>query len=277
MKEIEVEEETPPPPPVDNSDKEIGVNDAGELEEEDMPPPPPADSSNDAQSDENGAGGGEETSPPADKGDEVQPSDNSVEEEAEEETSPPPADSSNDAQSDDNSLESEEKREEETPPPADNGDDTQPDDNGVEDAEETDEDTTPLKDDDVGLAEVFPDTIIAGYTMSNAVYTGTYTSNYYFGIKDATFSGYAELHVDFGNESVDLSFDHGEWVFNQNTEFSGDSFRVEGVNDDYGTSVAHGTFQEPTGNVVKGDFRIPISEGRYREGTYEVESSQELH
>lgn len=134
----------------------------------------------------------------------------------------------------------------------------------------------------VGLGD-----LLAGYTMSDASYSGTYTvtvnnngpSSYL-----SLASGNATLDIDFGNDTIDLiledSYGSALVQFNSNPSFSGTDFRVEQttpVNGNY-TGSATGSFNGASGQNVTGDFTAYFEgdENYYDKGTFDVSTTQEL-
>lgn len=118
--------------------------------------------------------------------------------------------------------------------------------------------------------------LIASYTMNNASYSGTFSGTNAFGNAE---SGSASLNIDFGANTADLLLQgvNGQDVqLNQTVGFSGTTFNVEGQGNPYGIPTADGTFQEPTGNDVIGNYSVPDSGGTAT-GTYSVSTSQTLH
>ena len=156
---------------------------------------------------------------------------------------------------------------------------------------------------------------LAGYTMNDAFYTGTYQI---FGdpMTSLPCHGSAELKIDFGANTATLVLDPGgtDATFNRNPIFKDVYFAVEQSNpndSDYADSdsiqpiftanrgyfenvnrfendnrmdesspyyggYATGKFQKPTGNEVKGNF-IYDEQGYQDSGTYNVTTSQNLH
>jgi len=119
--------------------------------------------------------------------------------------------------------------------------------------------------------------LISGYSMSDALYLGTYTVTQIVGSGgNLGSSGGAELMVDFGADTVNLSLNSGIVFFNDSTLFNGDTFTV---NEDIisGVGSASGTFKGDTGNIVEGDFSHLDGYGNGEKGTYNVITGQELH
>jgi len=129
--------------------------------------------------------------------------------------------------------------------------------------------------------EIIPPTLselIAGYTMSDASYTGISVFD------DDGSSGTATLDIDFGADTASLSIknqDGDETVFSTNPQFNDIDISMDqttqpasGFQND---GSATGTFQESKGNEVKGDFAIDDGYGNFTTGTYDVSSSQTLH
>lgn len=119
--------------------------------------------------------------------------------------------------------------------------------------------------------------LIASYSMSNASYSGTFSGTDAVGNAE---SGTAFLDIDFGAKSINLSLEtvnsgQGQ-LFSINPQFNGVTFTVEGQDLGYGVPTATGTFQEPTGNTVTGDYTIPDTGGT-AQGTYSVTTSQTLY
>jgi len=113
--------------------------------------------------------------------------------------------------------------------------------------------------------------ILAGYSMSNALYTGTYNG---LASDSSVISGTADLSIDFGNDTASLFLsDIGS--FNENSQFSGTNLSVKSQDVGYGQGSVDGTFQGATGNQVTGNFFQPDSGISYS-GTYDVSTSQTL-
>jgi len=118
--------------------------------------------------------------------------------------------------------------------------------------------------------------LLASYTMKDASYSGTSFFN-----SDSS-SGTASLDIDFGSDLVSLSIVDqysNETIFETNPTFGSIDFSVNQttVNGSSNNGVANGTFQEPKGNQVLGDFSIDDGYGNLSTGTYDVSSSQTLH
>ena len=118
--------------------------------------------------------------------------------------------------------------------------------------------------------------LLAGYTMSSAIYSGS--SLYSDGSP-----GSADLTINFGTGSASLSIanpDFPETVFKRNPIVSGIGFNVDQTTIHNGTTnngTANGTFQEPKGNQVLGSFTIDEGYGSTSSGTYDVSTSQTLY
>ena len=123
---------------------------------------------------------------------------------------------------------------------------------------------------------------IAGYTMNNAQYTGTYTSSN----PEIFKAGNAQLDIDFGADTVDLKLtptDATDYVqFNQSPTFTGTQFNVSGNTQGTGgirsivSGSATGTFGGTTGNSVTGTYTFNPDAPDDISGTYSVTSSQTL-
>jgi len=117
--------------------------------------------------------------------------------------------------------------------------------------------------------------LLASYTMKNASYSGT-------SFFDSDDPGTATLDIDFGADTASLSIidsNELETIFETNPTFGSINFRVDQttVNGSSNDGVANGTFQEPKGNQVLGDFSIDDGYGNFSTGTYDVSSTQTLH
>jgi len=122
--------------------------------------------------------------------------------------------------------------------------------------------------------------LLAGYMMSNASYIGI--SNFNDGS-----TGTASLDIDFGQDTASVSITDqysNETIFSTNPTFSGVSLTTEQTTAPAGgfqnLGTADGTFQEPTGNEVQGNFKIDDGYGTFGAsdtGTYDVSTSQTLH
>ena len=112
--------------------------------------------------------------------------------------------------------------------------------------------------------------IIAGYTMSSAYYSGSYTTSYTTGNLDST--GTADLDIDFGNDSANLVIGgdtmYGFTNVNSNTITGAQMSEV---------GIAEAKFYGETGNIVKGSFSYGESGTVTAEGTFSVETSQDLN
>ncbi|MCK9490888.1 MAG: FecR domain-containing protein [Sulfurimonas sp.] len=119
--------------------------------------------------------------------------------------------------------------------------------------------------------------LIAGYSMSDALYTGTYSVTQTVGLgTNLQTSGVAELMVDFGADTVNLSIDGGVVFFDEATQFNGSSFSVNENSIDSGVGSASGTFKGATGNIVEGNF-FHLNGSNGEKGIYNVTTEQELH
>ncbi len=112
--------------------------------------------------------------------------------------------------------------------------------------------------------------LLAGYAMSDALYTGTYSLT---NSGDAPGNGVAELEIDFGADTVKLTLDPGNFdhIFDQNPVLGGTSLNVE----DGQGGTATGTFSGSTGNSVEGTINGSFGAGP-SSGEYSVTSSQPL-
>ncbi len=119
---------------------------------------------------------------------------------------------------------------------------------------------------------------IEAYTMSDALYTGTFTQTSMTGSTPALpANGTAELEVDFGADTVVLTLNPGgpgEVMFDQNTVFNGNTFTVDQHTH---TGNADGVFEGATGNTVNGNYFNDEGAGTTTTGIYNVTSPQVLH
>lgn len=137
----------------------------------------------------------------------------------------------------------------------------------------TDSTTGPIQTETVTSGDLA--SLLAGYTMANAAYSGTYemTQPAQYGLPT---TGTATLNIDFGDDTISLII--GDPVgnhlsFSQNPSFSGTGFTV---GDAQAQQTANGTFTGPTGNSVNGSFTHNDGEGTVQGGTYDVSTSQVL-
>ena len=130
-------------------------------------------------------------------------------------------------------------------------------------------------------------TLLAGYTMTNAQYAGTYTVTQAAG-GDAGWqngsTGNMTLDIDFGNDTAKLSFTSntnnapisvdGSGVYGSST-FSGTGFSA--TNNSGNTNSFSGTFSGATGQNVSGNFDVNTGGSGNDKGTYSATTSQTLH
>ena len=130
---------------------------------------------------------------------------------------------------------------------------------------------------DLNLAD-----IIAGYTMSDAVYSGTYqlTQNKGNVLSDGKS---ATMNVDFGNDKITLLLEgvngtRGVGKFTSNSTI-GTNFNLSQVNTEMavGAGTADGSFTGETGNNANGSFILISGEGATDKGTFDVTSTQTLN
>lgn len=118
--------------------------------------------------------------------------------------------------------------------------------------------------------------LLAGYTMANAVYNGTYVMTQPDPYSTLSTTGTATLNIDFGDDAISLIIGDpvGNHIsFSQNPSFTETGFTVG--DSQYG-QTANGTFNGPTGNTVNGDFTHNDGEGIVQGGTYDVSTAQTL-
>lgn len=113
---------------------------------------------------------------------------------------------------------------------------------------------------------------LSSYFMSNALYTGTYTT--VGGASTLGAGGAAELAIDFNTDAISLTLDGGTAVYNDNPSLNGENFSVD-IPVGSASGNATGTFQGQTGNSVTGSF--DFNDGNSDVGTYDVSSSQDLY
>ena len=147
------------------------------------------------------------------------------------------------------------------------------DDSGIIVADITDDTTDAIQREVKSLSE-----LLASYSMNDAQYSGI--SIFDNGDPDGT----ASLDIDFGADTASLSIVDSysnETIFDTNPTFDNVNFTVKQTTPPAGgfqnDGTAHGTFQEPTGNQVLGDFAIDDGYGNFSTGTYDVSTSQTLH
>jgi len=122
--------------------------------------------------------------------------------------------------------------------------------------------------------------LLAGYTMSDAHYTGTYVVTETSGGTNLPESGIANLDIDFGGDTLTLILDpSGEnATFDVNPSFGSTDFTVtQAAGGAMTPGSAAGTFKEPTGNDVSGTFNYNQNSDDYSNGTYDVSTEQTLH
>jgi len=128
-----------------------------------------------------------------------------------------------------------------------------------------------------------PDSVIAGYTMTDADYDGSYTVDSTTGGTNLIDGGFASLHVDFANDTYSLRlFDStdntGSVVIDYNQLDSGadtNSFDLTSSTS-LPSGGANGTFYGSTGNIVRGDYSYDYNT-ESAVGTYTVTTIQVLH
>lgn len=114
--------------------------------------------------------------------------------------------------------------------------------------------------------------LLAGYTMTNAVYNGSYQRTTGGGSPLTDTIGTATLNINFGADLINLTLADSQGsniTFNQNPVFSETGFTVGGP------GTATGTFNGPTGNSVNGTFDYDDGEVQ-QGGTYDVSTAQTL-
>jgi len=143
----------------------------------------------------------------------------------------------------------------------------------IQDISDSLTDSNQLSSSDTSLAD-----LLSGYNMSNAFYSGTYTTTNTGGILVAS-SGTAELSVDFGMDTIDLNLlgldaaNSFDIHFNQNSSITGVNFNA--TQNIYSGS-ASGTFNGSTGNNATGNFIYKDDGGGQASGIFDVTSSQTL-
>lgn len=125
--------------------------------------------------------------------------------------------------------------------------------------------------------------VIAGYSMTGAVYTGDFVTTSKDQTTSTPDSGYAQLDVNFNADTATLEFKQSSagasivtfdfTDVNSNT-ISTTSATLGGAGGAT-TGSADGTFYGTSGNSVKGNFSF--DENGVANGTYNVNSSQTLH
>jgi len=125
--------------------------------------------------------------------------------------------------------------------------------------------------------ELTDSSVIAGYSMSNATYTGTYTTTYN---DNANFldSGSATLNIDFGADTATLNLGAAGKRLTYNESPSG--LNTNKFTLGFETYPQNGTatseFHGKTGNIIEGSF--DYKDGTYKsKGNYNLGSSQTLH
>ncbi|WP_373000627.1 FecR domain-containing protein [Sulfurimonas sp.] len=119
--------------------------------------------------------------------------------------------------------------------------------------------------------------LISSYSMSDAQYTGNYTTTVDSGGDwGAAEGGTATLNVDFGNDVSSLVLNDGnnDFTVSGTTTIEGTSLKLIGNN---GSDIVNGTFEGATGNKVTGDFSADVGGSGDEKGTYTVTTEQVLH
>ena len=121
--------------------------------------------------------------------------------------------------------------------------------------------------------------VIAGYSMTNASYAGTYTTTTN---TNANFldSGSASLAIDFGADTATLTLGAPtlDLLFSS-TNVSSNTFsliHIDNALSPTGNGTADGAFYGTTGNNVQGSFNY-LDGGGQSTGSYTTTSSQALH
>ncbi|EDZ63465.1 hypothetical protein SMGD1_1728 [Sulfurimonas gotlandica GD1] len=119
--------------------------------------------------------------------------------------------------------------------------------------------------------------LIASYSMDNAVYSGTYATTVDSGGDwGSAEGGTATLNVDFGNDVSSLVLNDGnnDFTVSGTTTIEGTSLKLIGNN---GSDIVNGTFEGATGNKVTGNFSADVGGSGDEKGTYTVTTEQVLH
>lgn len=126
--------------------------------------------------------------------------------------------------------------------------------------------------------------LLAGYTMTNATYTGDYTITTVSAGGDSGWqdgsTGTIQLDINFGADTAKLTFDNGVNIdgtsLSTNT-FSGTGFNTTRVDPGAETTeTISGTFSGEIGQNVAGDFSINTGGTGNDVGTYTATTSQTL-
>lgn len=140
------------------------------------------------------------------------------------------------------------------------------------------QDITEQNSDNLQNATLSLSELLASYTMNNAFYSGTSYFN-----SDAP-NGIANSNIDFGADTISVSIIDqykNQTIFSTNPSFNDIKFTVKQTTSPAGgfqnNGTLQGTFQEPTGNQIKGDFSIDDGYGNFSTGTYDISTSQALH
>ncbi|MCW8894736.1 FecR family protein [Sulfurimonas sp.] len=132
-------------------------------------------------------------------------------------------------------------------------------------------DVSDITTDNIQISATDLPSLLASYSMNNALYSGTYTT--ISGVSGLGANGSAELLVNFGADTATLTLNGGTAIYSQNPTFSGTDFSL-GLTT-AGTGSSTGTFEGPTGNSAIGNFTY--NDGNADSGTYNVSTSQKLH
>ncbi len=142
----------------------------------------------------------------------------------------------------------------------------------MKDAEQTNENNDPT-----------PDSVIAGYTMDDADYDGSYSIESQTGTVSLIDGGFASLHVDFANDIYSLRlFDSlnntGTVQITYNNLQSGANTNHFNLvsSGSLPSGAADGTFYGSTGNTVRGSYSYNYN-ADIATGKYTVTTQQVLH
>jgi hypothetical protein len=118
--------------------------------------------------------------------------------------------------------------------------------------------------------------VIAGYSMSSAIYTGVYKG---FNASHTSVNGVAEMDVNFGADTADLTiktFDGGSDI-TYNMIGAGTN-KISGNESGLGDGSAVGTFYGSSGNDAGGEFIVGDGYGScVGKGVYQVHTNEVLH
>lgn len=116
--------------------------------------------------------------------------------------------------------------------------------------------------------------LLESYSMSDALYTGTFTRTVFSGGDWQGAAGTATLAIDFGSDTTSLTLNNGtdDFIINGTSTFSGTGLSLTNATDNVSA-----TFQAPTGNSATGTYSGYVGGAGNDEGTFDVSTQQELY